>query len=579
MPRSWHTVGVAGAVAVLGLTAVLTGGDGRKSLPAAARLSRTAEAGLPALGSPVFHTSSAGVQVAFAPSGVQFRLPGGELHLSLAGVGRLAPLVPSGNVTPVSARGVVSYRHGQVVDAYSSRPLGLEQRFTIDRRPPGSGAAVTIALRVAGSLSAHQVGQGVVFTRPGGTASLLYGGVVVRDASGRQLPASVSLHGGSITLGVDDAAARYPLSVDPVIEQAASLVPTGAPADRLSVDTTVHIGTVALSADGSTAVLGDPGAGDGTGVVWVFVHAGSGWKQAMMLAPPDRLPMAGFGASVAVSGDGSAVLVGAPRQNATYRPNGAVAGAAWVFSRSGSAWVQQGPPLSLPADDLSDGGFGASVALSRDGSTAVIGGTGAWAFSRSGSSWAQQGPELRGSGESADPYGYFSVALSADGSQALIGSPKENGLAGAAWLFARSGEGWVQQGPEISPGVQGAEFGESVGLSEDGSTALIGDTRGAWAFAYSGGSLVHQGPELTSPTPSVSGLGGVSLSGDGSTAMMSYGLQQWLFTRSGSSWAPQGALLEDQPNRPGTSPAAGVGTLSADGSTALTGTGMIGAGS
>ncbi len=53
-----------------------------------------------------------------------------------------------------------------------------------------------------------------------------------------------------------------------------------------------------------------------------------------------------FGYSVALSADGNTALIGAPEDNNHV-------GAAWVFARSGTAW-QQGPKL-IGADESGDG--------------------------------------------------------------------------------------------------------------------------------------------------------------------------------------------------------------------------------
>src|SRR5205085_148630 len=117
--------------------------------------------------------------------------------------------------------------------------------------------------------------------------------------------------------------------------------------------------------------------------------------------------------------------------------------------------------------------FGTSVALSGDGNTALIGARAdntneqgaAWIFSRSGSAWSQQGAELvgdctpacsgpNGTGEISDPpvggavFG-IAVALSADGGTALIGAPGDKSDAGAAWVFTRSGTIWSEQGAKL----------------------------------------------------------------------------------------------------------------------------------
>ena len=181
---------------------------------------------------------------------------------------------------------------------------------------------------------------------------------------------------------------------------------------------------------------------------------------------------------MALSADGNTALIGGPDDNGSV-------GAAWVFTRSGGTWTQQGAKLT-GTGETGTGRFGSSVALSADGNTALIGGPAdngsvgaAWVFTRSGGAWTQQGAKLTGSGEiGAGEFG-FSVALSADGNTALIGGPGDNGDAGAAWVFTRSGRRWTQQGAKLtgSGEVGPAEFGVGVALSADGNTALIGGDR------------------------------------------------------------------------------------------------------
>ena len=69
-----------------------------------------------------------------------------------------------------------------------------------------------------------------------------------------------------------------------------------------------------------------------------------------------------------------------------------------------------------------------------------------------------------------------SVAVSADGDTALIGGPEDNDLVGAAWVFTRQGSTWTQQGPKLTASDESGQgqFGSSVALSGDGNTALIG---------------------------------------------------------------------------------------------------------
>jgi hypothetical protein len=102
------------------------------------------------------------------------------------------------------------------------------------------------------------------------------------------------------------------------------------------------------------------GFGEGTDIP-------SGNQMAKLTASDgDRLDR--FGWSVAVSGDGSTALVGAYGDE---DPNGDRSGSAYVFSRTDGAWSEE---AKLAASDGDSGDwFGASVAVSEDGSTTLIG--------------------------------------------------------------------------------------------------------------------------------------------------------------------------------------------------------------
>jgi hypothetical protein len=69
-----------------------------------------------------------------------------------------------------------------------------------------------------------------------------------------------------------------------------------------------------------------------------------------------------------------------------------------------------------------------------------------------------------------------SVSLSADGNTALIGGDFDNSRGGAAWVWTRSGGIWTQQSAKLvgSGTTEAAEQGFAVSLSADGNTALVG---------------------------------------------------------------------------------------------------------
>ena len=189
-------------------------------------------------------------------------------------------------------------------------------------------------------------------------------------------------------------------------------------------------------------------------------------QQGPKLVGSDAVADAIQGISTALSGDGNTALIGGFGDNFDV-------GAAWVWTRTGSVWTQQGPKL------VGSGAVGAftcqglSVALSDDGNTALIGScdnsnTGAaWVWTRTGGVWTQQGPKLVGSGAVGAPRQGISVALSSDGNTALVGGLDDNADVGAAWVWTRSGGVWTQQGSKLvgSGAVGAARQGMAVALS------------------------------------------------------------------------------------------------------------------
>jgi hypothetical protein len=308
--------------------------------------------------------------------------------------------------------------------------------------------------------------------------------------------------------------------------------------------------SVALSADGSTAIVGGPRESAKIGAAWIFTRSGTDWSEQAKLEVPESDGF--FGRAVAISADGDTVVIGDPG-------NAGSPGSAWVFTRSGSTWSLEAHLAG--AEEVGAGRFGRSVALSADGETALVGAFAdggkagaAWVFTDSGSSgWTQQGPKLTGGGESGPGFFGRSVALSADGSSALIGGNEDNAGAGAAWVFTRSGATWSQQGPKLTGAEESGtgEFGSAVALSGAGDVGLVGGAgdshgRGAgWVFTRSGSTWSQQGRKLTPEDAHGRALLGFSaaLSADGTLALLGgYGDAEqaggaWLFEPVSGGWS------------------------------------------
>ena len=357
--------------------------------------------------------------------------------------------------------------------------------------------------------------------------------------------------------------------------------------------------SVALSADGNTALVGAPSDNGGAGAVFAFTRSDGQWsQQGPMLVGTGASGGAGScqGTSVALSADGNTALVGGPCDGGSPPSSGNV-GAVWIFTRSGGVWSQQGGKLvgafAVPGL-LGRSSIGTSVALSADGNTAVAGGPddnslgmgAVWVFTRSDGVWTQEGPKLLGSGAIGGASQGKSVALSADGNTLLVAGPGDNGSVGAVWVFTRAGGVWTQQGSKLV----GAAI--SVALSADGNTALVGEGDGARILTRSGSAWTEQAKLVGTGEagPGANQGASVSLSGDGKTALVGGPWDDssplagnpaqsiaigaaWAFTGSGNSWTQLGGKLVGSGgsgDMAGVQQGQSVG-LSADGSTALIG--------
>ena len=318
--------------------------------------------------------------------------------------------------------------------------------------------------------------------------------------------------------------------------------------------------SVAISADGNTAIVGGYADNSNAGAAWVFTRSGGVWsQQGSKLVGTVAVGAAYQGVSVALSADGNTAIVGGYLDNSWT-------GAAWVYTRSGGVWTQQGSKL-VGTGAVGAAFQGRSVAISADGNTAIVGGYGdnsnsgaVWVFTRSGGVWSQQGSKLVGTGGvGASVYQGYSAALSADGNTAIVGALDDNSGVGAAWVWTRSGGVWTQQGSKSvgSGAVGSAKQGESVAISGDGTTATVGGSAdnssagAAWVFTRSGGAWSQQGSKLVG-TGAVGGAyqgRSVALSADGNTAIVGgFGDNSavgaaWVWTRSDGVWTQQGNKL------------------------------------
>jgi hypothetical protein len=298
--------------------------------------------------------------------------------------------------------------------------------------------------------------------------------------------------------------------------------------------------SISLSSDGLTALIGAQWDGKGSAYIFIYNKDTSTWNQMAKLTSSDECENQHFGCSVSLSSDGLTALIGAEGDD----QNGAFSGSAYIFQVSSWSLYDETNHESAkitPDDGAYGDKFGCSVSLSSDGHRALIGAIwddnvgaidgSAYVFGGNGSSWAQQAKITVSDVNSGHSLG-SSVSLSSDGTKALIGARGNNLYPGSAYIFNTSGIIWNQQA-KLTPsdGEADDDFGFSVSLSSDGSTALIGripyNSSGA-AYIYessSWDSYDENSHETAKLTPSDRrdndhfGLS-VSLSSDGEKALI-----------------------------------------------------------
>src|SRR6056300_136083 len=317
---------------------------------------------------------------------------------------------------------------------------------------------------------------------------------------------------------------------------------------NLFVDTTTgNVGVGTTAPQKTLEVVGSMRIADGLSNVCDFsVGSATTWDTGTRIVSTDPTPGSEFGRGVAISGDGNTAIVGA--WNYEESPTLYDSGAAYIFTKSGGSWDTGTKILEPGAEPHAQ--FGFSVNISSDGNTAIVGALlengspsapvtdsgAAYIFTRTNGSW-DTGTTIRAPDPGQDDRFGQSVALSSDGNTAIVGAFYDDGppsepvsQTGAAYIFTRTSGSWDTGTKIVATNQQSYDvFGGSVSISGDGNTAIVG--------AY----------------------------GDGGT----YKGAAYIFTKSNGSWdtgtkitAPGGA----------TQDAFGIGVaLSSDGNTAIVG--------
>ncbi|WP_178987323.1 FG-GAP repeat protein [Winogradskyella schleiferi] len=224
-----------------------------------------------------------------------------------------------------------------------------------------------------------------------------------------------------------------------------------------------------------------------------------------------------FGKSVAISGDGLRIAVGASGEdsnatgiNGNQTDNSAsIAGAVYVFVNNSGTWTQEAY-IKASNTDANDR-FGSDVSLNYDGSILAVSATGersnatgvngdqsnnsagsntgaVYIFENNGS-WSQIAYVKASNTEAGDLFGR-SIAISDDGSYLVVSATGEESNAtgvngdetnnsstgsGAVYIFENNSGTWSQQAYIKASNTDNFdEFGGSIDINADGSTLVVG---------------------------------------------------------------------------------------------------------
>lgn len=222
-----------------------------------------------------------------------------------------------------------------------------------------SSDPLRLVMEVSGDLTATAAkdGQSLILKDAKGHKTLRYEKLKVWDADMTEQTAKMKVADNKVYVEVEEAAARYPLTIDPTFAETAKLTASdGAAADRFGY-------RVGISGDTAVVGLRYDNNGVDSGSAYIYVRSGANWTEQQKLTASDATPRDFFGEAVAISGD--TAIVGAYGDD----DNVADSGSAYIYERSGTTWTEQ---AKLTASDATSTDlFGSSVAISGD--TAIVG--------------------------------------------------------------------------------------------------------------------------------------------------------------------------------------------------------------
>jgi len=145
--------------------------------------------------------------------------PAWHAFLTLSGIGKKETVLSLPEDESPRVNGSrIEFHRGDVVEWYENKPDGLEQGFTVNKKPKGNGP-LYLSLDIGGNIRPilSKDGQTVHFFTLKNVKVLNYGDLKAFDAKGKTLPSHIELVKNHLKIVVDDTNANYPLVVDPLL--------------------------------------------------------------------------------------------------------------------------------------------------------------------------------------------------------------------------------------------------------------------------------------------------------------------------------------------------------------------------
>lgn len=400
--------------------------------------------------------------------------------LQLASFGRGDALLPlAANPVVQSEGSELQYVwNDSLREWYINSPAGIEHGYTVATRPSGEGNLV-VTLDVLGELSPVLGSDGITFVDASQATVLNYDKLFVFDANNVKQPAHFVVEGQQIQIVVDDRAAQYPLTIDPLISRGATYATPAVPNERLGSSVDIYNGVMVVGAPEVTI-----NSHSYAGAVYIFTRNGTAWELQQRIENPNPSQQDYFGRSVAIHGD--VIAIGSPNEDSngsgiatsiTDNSSATDRGAVYLYKLDAGTWTLshfiKPPSTSTP---LTYRNFGEYIVFDNDRlfisepATDVtmnyshVGAVHMFTADGSGG-WVHDSTITPSDGVAKDRFGYgFAVA----GDAIVVGAPYHNSSQGAAYLFEYESGAWVQKTKlTADDGEATDQFGSTLAIYND----------------------------------------------------------------------------------------------------------------